>query len=62
MTTDLNSSGRTQIIEYTPRNNDLVTALKANGLGPDYMEGFQPGLSFSSVNRAELALRLHGNF
>ena len=26
-------------------------------LGPDYMEGFQPGLSFSLVNRAEISAR-----
>ena len=25
------------------------------------MESFQPGLSFSPVNRAEIVLRLHGN-
>ena len=30
-------------------------------LGGDYMESFQPGLSFSPVNRAEIVLRLHGN-
>ena len=29
--------------------------LKEDNLGPDYMEGFQPGLSFSSVNRAEIS-------
>ena len=26
-------------------------------LGPDYMEDFQPGLSFSLVNRAEISAR-----
>ena len=30
-------------------------------LGGDHMESFQPGLSFSPVNRAEIVLRLHGN-
>ena len=30
-------------------------------LGGDYMESFQPGLSFSPVKRAEIVLRLHGN-
>ena len=25
------------------------------------MESFQPGLSFTQVNRAEIVLRLHGN-
>ena len=31
------------------------------GLGGDYMENFQPGLSFSQINRAEIVLRLHSN-
>ena len=30
-----------------------------NILGADYMESFQPGLSFSPVKRAEIASRLH---
>jgi hypothetical protein len=31
-------------------------------LGADYMESFQPGLSFSPVKRAEIASRLHERF
>ena len=34
---------------------------KRADLRGDYMESFQPGSSFSPVNRAEIVLRLHGN-